>query len=229
MATVLAICHTFGISLGNVILANSAVPTFTRPSPSMFACMPDPFITLISVTSNKDSWRSLAALVKAVANGWLACASTLAAICKTSLTAIDLSIMTWSTIVGLPMVSVPVLSSTTVSIFPAASRLCASLNHTPWRAATPIPAMIAAGVAKPRAQGHAMTNTDTACIKAVSTIPVSHHVRPKVTNAIVTTIGTNTAVTLSANLAKLAFEPCASLNACTISPSLVSLPLALTR
>ena len=32
----------------------------------------------------------------------------------------------------------------------------------PKRAATPVPAMIAAGVAKPKAQGQAMTSTDTA-------------------------------------------------------------------
>ena len=228
-ATVLAICHTFGISLGSVKLANSAVPTFTTPKPSILACIPAPLMTLISVTFINGKFRSVAALTNAVASGWLACASTLAAICNTSSTAIDLSTITWSTIVGLPMVKVPVLSSTTVSMLPAASRLCASLNQTPWRAATPIPAMIAAGVAKPKAQGHAMTNTETACIKAVSIIPVSHHVTPKVISAMTTTTGTNTAVTLSARRAKLAFEPWASLRACTISPSFVSLPLALTR
>ena len=32
----------------------------------------------------------------------------------------------------------------------------------PKRAATPVPAMMAAGVAKPNAQGQAITNTDTA-------------------------------------------------------------------
>ena len=229
IATVLAICHTFGISFGSVKLANSALPTFIKPKPSIFACIPAPFITLISVTFINGKFRSVAALINAVANGWLACASTLAAICRTSSTASDLSTITLSTIVGLPMVNVPVLSKTTVSILPAASKLCASLNQTPWRAATPIPAMIAAGVAKPSAHGQAMTNTDTACINAVSIIPVSHHVNPKVIKAIVTTTGTKIAVTLSARRAKLAFEPCASLSACTISPSFVSLPLALTR
>jgi Cu+-exporting ATPase len=39
----------------------------------------------------------------------------------------------------------------------------------PWRAATPVPAMIAAGVARPRAQGQAITSTATAFISACST------------------------------------------------------------
>ena len=39
----------------------------------------------------------------------------------------------------------------------------------PWRAAAPVPAMIAAGVARPKAQGQAITSTATARIKATST------------------------------------------------------------
>ena len=66
---------------------------------------------------------------------------------------------------------VPVLSSTTVSIVPAASKACASLNQTPERAATPMPAMMAAGVASPNAQGQAITSTDTARMSAVSNAP----------------------------------------------------------
>ena len=61
---------------------------------------------------------------------------------------------------------------------------------------------MAAGVAKPRAQGQAITSTDTACINAVSTMPVSHHVTAKVIKAITTTTGTKIAVTLSASRAK---------------------------
>ena len=39
----------------------------------------------------------------------------------------------------------------------------------PWRAATPVPAMMAAGVAKPSAQGQAITNTATLWMSATST------------------------------------------------------------
>lgn len=45
------------------------------------------------------------------------------------------------------------------------SNACASLNQTPDRAATPMPAIIAAGVASPKAHGQAMTSTDTARIE----------------------------------------------------------------
>jgi hypothetical protein len=37
------------------------------------------------------------------------------------------------------------------------SRISADLIRMPWEAAIPVPTMTAVGVAKPRAQGHAMT------------------------------------------------------------------------
>ena len=63
---------------------------------------------------------------------------------------------------GLPIVSVPVLSKATISSLCASSNTCGSLIKIPKRAATPVPAMIAAGVAKPNAQGQAITRTETA-------------------------------------------------------------------
>ena len=59
--------------------------------------------------------------------------------------------------------------------------------------------MIAVGVAKPRAQGQAMTNTATACMIAVSKIPLMAQVATKVTKAIARTIGTKIPEILSAN------------------------------
>jgi hypothetical protein len=54
----------------------------------------------------------------------------------------------------------------------ATSSASASLIRMPWRAATPVPAMMAVGVARPSAQGQAMTSTATALISACSQSPV---------------------------------------------------------
>ena len=63
---------------------------------------------------------------------------------------------------GLPIVSVPVLSNATILRRCACSSTCGSFIKIPKRAATPVPAIMAAGVARPSAQGQAMTSTDTA-------------------------------------------------------------------
>ena len=65
--------------------------------------------------------------------------------------------------VGLPSVNVPVLSKMIPLIFFACSRLAAFLIKMPFLAAIPKPAVNAVGVARPRAQGHAITNTAIAC------------------------------------------------------------------
>ena len=66
---------------------------------------------------------------------------------------------------GLPSVSVPVLSTTRVSIFSRISNASAFLIRTPASAPRPVPTMIDIGVARPRAQGQAMISTATALIK----------------------------------------------------------------
>ena len=63
---------------------------------------------------------------------------------------------------GRPSVSVPVLSKATTRTACASSSASASLIRMPWRAATPVPTMIAVGVARPSAQGQAITSTATA-------------------------------------------------------------------
>ena len=60
---------------------------------------------------------------------------------------------------GSPLVRVPVLSITTVSIRAEASSAVAFLNSTPRRAPSPVPTMIAVGVARPSASGQVMTTT----------------------------------------------------------------------
>ena len=60
---------------------------------------------------------------------------------------------------GFPSVSVPVLSTTRVSIFSRTSNASAFLINTPIPAPRPVPTMIDIGVAKPSAQGQAMMST----------------------------------------------------------------------
>ena len=63
---------------------------------------------------------------------------------------------------GLPSVSVPVLSTTSVSTFSSVSSASAFLISTPACAPRPVPTMIDIGVARPSAHGHAMISTATA-------------------------------------------------------------------
>ncbi len=66
---------------------------------------------------------------------------------------------------GLPSVSVPVLSTTSVSTFSIRSSASAFLISTPACAPRPTPTMIDIGVASPSAQGQAMISTLTAATR----------------------------------------------------------------
>ena len=129
---------------------------------------------------------------------------------------------------GWPTVSVPVLSNATVSTRCATSSACTSLIRMPCCAATPVPAMMAAGVASPRAQGQAITSTATAWISAAS-VPAPAHSQPSsVINASTSTTGTNTADTLSTSRCSGALAACASSTRRMIWASTVSEPTACT-
>ena len=65
-----------------------------------------------------------------------------------------------SVTVGSPEVTVPVLSSATIWMRPVSSREAAVLNRTPFFAPTPLPTMIATGVARPSAHGQLMTSAE---------------------------------------------------------------------
>ena len=67
---------------------------------------------------------------------------------------------------GLPSVSVPVLSTTSVSTFSRTSSASAFLTKTPASAPRPVPTIIDMGVASPSAQGQAMISTATALTSA---------------------------------------------------------------
>ena len=77
---------------------------------------------------------------------------------------------------GRPSVSVPVLSTISVCSRPACSSAAALRIRMPDCAPRPVPTMIAVGVARPSAHGHAMTSTATAWTSARVASPASHHV-----------------------------------------------------
>ena len=129
---------------------------------------------------------------------------------------------------GRPSVSVPVLSKATVSTWWAISSASASLIRMPCFAATPVPAMMAVGVASPSAQGQAITSTATARMMAVSSPTPASHQPTKVSSAMPSTAGTNTALTWSTSRCTGALAACASSTSRMMCASTLSLPAAVT-
>ena len=129
---------------------------------------------------------------------------------------------------GCPAVRVPVLSKATTSSRCASSSACASLMRMPCRAATPVPAMIAAGVARPSAQGQAITITATDRISATSKPTPAAHQPSSVASATSSTTGTNTAATWSTRRWIGALAACASSTSRMMCDSTVSVPTAET-
>ena len=108
--------------------------------------------------------RSLAAATMAAASGCSLATSTLAANFKTAASSKPCA-ATMATTFGLPSVSVPVLSTTSVSTFSRRSSASAFLMSTPPWAPRPTPTMIDIGVARPSAHGQAMMSTVTAATR----------------------------------------------------------------
>ena len=101
----------------------------------------------------------------AVARGCSEDSSKLAAIDKTCFSSPTISVTS-----GLPFVIVPVLSITTVFTSLTSSRTSPFLIKIPILAPRPVPTIKAVGVAKPKAQGQAITTTETAKIKALAIV-----------------------------------------------------------
>ena len=105
---------------------------------------------------------------------------------------------------GLPSVSVPVLSKTTRVIRPARSSAAADLIRMPRRPASPVPTMMAMGVASPSAHGHEMMRTVTIAMMPVENSDQSSRTAarivhpPIVSTAMASTAGTKMLLTLSA-------------------------------
>jgi len=91
------------------------------------------------------------------------------------------------------------LSNKAVVSLWAFSRYSPPLIKRPFSAPLPVPTMIAAGVAMPSAQGHAMIRTAMKNTRACATdSPKGTDQRKNVNAAIPTTAGTNTDATRSA-------------------------------
>ena len=207
-----------------------------RALPATLPSVPRPATACMSSSACKGRPRSLAAFTTARASGCslplckLAAALNCAASCASSCAASFASpASTKATSRGWPMVSVPVLSKATVSARCASSSACASLIKMPSLAATPVPAMMAAGVARPSAQGQAITSTATARISATSSGWPMASQPSSVASAINNTTGTNTAATWSTRRWIGALAACASSTKPMILDSTVSRPTALTR
>src|SRR3990167_3229380 len=100
---------------------------------------------------------------------------------------------------GFPLVKVPVLSKTIALILQALSRGSPPFTKIPCSAPTPVPTIIAVGVARPKAQGQAITITAVKAIKAKDKVdPNTKNQTTKVNAAIAITAGTNQAEMLSA-------------------------------
>jgi len=99
----------------------------------------------------------------------------------------------------------------------------------PARAPCPVPTITAVGVARPSAQGQAITSTATPLTSAGASSPPSHHHSPKVASAIATTVGTKTAAMRSARRCTAGLPPWACSTRRTMPASRVSAPTPLAR
>ena len=171
--------------------------------------------------------RSLAAATTARARG---CSLPLCTAATAAITALSSRPGTTSNAVsrGWPTVSVPVLSKATVSTLCASSSACTSLIRMPCLAATPVPAMMAVGVASPSAQGQAITITATAWISAASSPAPMASQPARVTSATTSTTGTKMADTWSTSRWMGALAAWASSTSRMIWASTVSAPTAVT-
>ncbi len=129
----------------------------------------------------------------------------------------------------MPVVTVPVLSSTIVSTLRVDSSTSGPLMRTPSCAARPVPTNRAVGVASPSAHGQAMIRTATAAVSAaVSGKPAASHVA-RVASATAMTSGTNTPATRSANRWTGALPDWAASISLAICASWVSSPTRVAR
>ncbi len=124
--------------------------------------------------------------------------------------------------------TVPVLSSTTVSMLWVISKASADLIKIPLAAPRPVPTIMAVGVASPSAQGQEITSTEIATASANSKLYPKNSQTTAASTAMAITAGTKTPLTLSASLAIGALEDVASSTSAMILESVVFSPTAVT-
>ena len=190
-----------------------------RPRPERFS--------KLSGAGGVSSPRFPASAVMALASGCWETASTPAARVKSS--ASETPAGRTAATAGEPSVTVPVLSSTTVSVAWVISRASPLRIRMPWEAPSPVPTMMAVGVARPRAQGQAMTRTEVKTRRAKGKSCPSSSQRMAARAAMLITTGTKTPATLSATLAMGAFFPWASSTKRMMRERVESSPTSVTR
>ena len=131
--------------------------------PRTLAITPFPGVASNSFASSISMPSPRAFLTTASARGCSEFFSAEAASIKSSLSSTPKT--TISVTSGLPTVRVPVLSKATAFSLSAASRASPLFMRIPSSAPLPIPTVTAVGVAKPRAHGHAITNTDIRAVR----------------------------------------------------------------
>ena len=131
-----------------------------------------------------------------------------------------------------PVVIVPVLSNTTVSIRRVLCNTSTPLITMPICAARPLPTINAVGVASPSAQGHAMISTETAASNASAkrsiSSPITYHATNVASDNSIT-VGTNTLLTRSASRCTGALVDCASRTSFVICANVESAPTRRAR
>ena len=147
-----------------ISLMSAALPIATF-FPWIVPVTPFPVTDWNPSTANNSTFFSWAAARMAAASGCSLAFSRLAVSWR-RLASSKPSAETSAVSTGLPTVSVPVLSTTSVLTFSSISRASASRIRMPSPAPRPAPTMIAIGVASPRAHGHAMMSTATALTRA---------------------------------------------------------------
>lgn len=188
----------------------NAVLPMAAALPSTVPRTPMPVADSKSLASANASPRRCASATIAAASGCSLPASRLAA-SRNSASASPPATGTASRNVGLPSVSVPVLSTISVSTVRRRSMASASRNSTPARAARPVATITVIGVASPSAHGQATISTDT----ALSTAKVQAGAGPNrpqassVSAATASTASTNQNATLPTSRCIGARERCA--------------------
>ncbi|MPM67994.1 hypothetical protein SDC9_114920 [bioreactor metagenome] len=196
--------------------------------PSTVPRTPRPARLVKPSTSDSGPTRSSAPRATARAIGCSEAASTAPPRRSTSSTVVP-SAAYASIRVIVPVVTVPVLSSTIVSTLRVDSRTSGPLIRMPSWAPRPVPTSRAVGVARPRAQGQATMSTATAAVKAaVSGKPRAIQVA-RVARATTMTIGTKTPETRSASRWISALPDWASSTRRAIRASRVSAPIRVAR
>ncbi len=193
------------VRASGTVIVSRGVTSLSLPAatlwPSTTPVTPLPVTASKSFASESSSPRDRASSIMAEASGCSDPRSSEAST-RSSSSSFQPRAGTISVTAGEPTVTVPVLSSTTVSTLPARSSASPPLISTPSSAPRPVDTITAVGTASPMAQGQAMISTATAAAKPRTTGAASAatYQTAKVAMAMDMTTGTKMALIRSASL-----------------------------